>query len=220
MINCSNISRFNVNFLFGFKYFYFFKYFILFPILIPRNDSLIFFYVIDKFFDKNFTNNFLELGSGSGALSYVFRKFFFINMICVDYNFYAIYIFCKNSKNFKIDEIYINQCDWFYVFLSFKRFYIILSNPPYLSSEEGKIFYSNCVSECKYSLISKSDGFDDLFSIIKNSYINLSNNGYLFLEHSYSQAKIVRSFMILIGFVNVCTYIDSSNINRISIGEK
>ncbi len=75
-------------------------------------------------------------------------------------------------------------------------------------------------SESSVSLLSQKKGIYDLYMSIYLLYDSLSINGYILLEHSYSQSKLVRQAMLYSGFVNICTYNDYNNLSRISYGEK
>lgn len=214
------VCRFNVYFLFGFKYVYFYKYKILFPVLIPRDNSIFYIKIIKNFVNAFFLSFFFEAGFGSGFCTYILINKNFINFFCVDSMFVFLYIFFKNFKNKIIKEFYIYNCNWFYVFLSFKKFNLIFINPPYLSMHDSLFFNFNVISEHKYSLVSKFDGFLDIYFLIKNAYDSLFYNGFLFLEHGFAQANKVRSAMALAGFVNIFTYNDFDNSNRFTVGEK
>lgn len=212
--------RFNIYFLFGFKYFYCYKYFLFFPIFQPRNDSMCFFYIYFNFFNKFFVRYFFEPGIGSVIFIKLLVSFYSLNVFGVDRLFFSFINFRFISFDFFLKNISIYNCEWVYVFSSFKRFNFIFCNPPYLSFNDLKFFYFNSIKEYKYALISKYDGVFDVFYIIKNAYDSLLNNGFLFLEHGYLQHNFVKKTMLLSGFINIFTYKDLSSLNRITIGEK
>jgi methylase of polypeptide subunit release factors len=212
--------RFNVYFLFGVKQCFLYKYSLYFPVFQPRNDSVIFIDLYYNFFNNFFIKFFFEPGIGSGVFIKNLFNFYCLNVLGVDKSYFSLLNFNLVILKKKIKKVCIYNCEWTYVFNSFKSFNFIFCNPPYLSLNDMNFFYFNLIKEYKYSLISKFYGFFDLFYLVKHSYDALLNNGFLFLEHGYLQAKLVRKIMLLSGFINVYTYKDLSNSNRITIGEK
>lgn len=196
-----------------YSYNFYFKY----PILIPRNESISLLNLFKFILNTYFLNSFIELGIGVGYLFIFILEKFQLNISGIDLLYYSIFTSYKNYNN---SNIFIFQLNWYYLFFYQKNFDIVFSNPPYLSFSEFNFFYFNFISEFNKAFISKSNGFFDLFYIIKFSYDILVKNGYLFLEHSYLQSKKIRDAMFKSGFVNIYTYKDDFNNNRITFGEK
>lgn len=207
--------KFNIYFLIGIKHWYFYICFLKFPVFQPRNDSIIFFNIFNNFFDNFFVRFFFEPGVGSSFLIKFFFDFYFINVLGVDRSHFSILFF-----NFFSRRRCVYNCEWLYVFSSFKKFNILFCNPPYLSFNDINFFYFNDVKEYKNSLVSKNKGFFDLFYLIKQAYDSLFNNGFFLIEHGYLQERLVKKIMLLVGFINVYTYKDISGVNRITVGEK
>jgi hypothetical protein len=209
------VLKFNIYFLIGYKYCHLYKFFLKFPVFQPRNDSVIFFNFYKNFFDKFFVKFLFEPGIGSFFFIKIFIDVYSFNTLGVDRSFFSFFFFDFFSRC-----VCIYNCEWAYIFNSFKRFNIFFCNPPYLSLRDVYFFYFDEVKEYNYSLGSKFNGFHDVFYIIKNAYDLLLNNGFIFLEHGYLQRRLVKKIMLLVGFVNVTTYRDSFNLNRITVGEK
>lgn len=210
---------FNINFLFGFRFFYFRNYSVKFPVLIPRNESCLFFNLVYNFIDY-VDLWLLDAGCGSGALSYFFVKLNKFNILSVDIKCYAIFLCYKNFFILKQNNFNITQCDWSYLLQTFKCFNVVICNPPYLSFSEFNFFNDKLLIECKNSLFSECNGFYALYFLLSKIFEFIEENGVVFLEHGYSQAKYVRNAMIMSGFMNVYTYSDYLGIARITIGEK
>lgn len=176
---------------------------------------MFFFSFYKNFFDKFFIKFFFEPGVGSSFFIKFFFEFYSFNSVGVDRSVFSFFFFDFFSRC-----VCVYNCEWMYIFNSFKKFDIFFCNPPYLSLNDIHFFYFNDVKEYKYSLGSKINGFSDLFYIIKHAYDLLLNNGFFFLEHGYVQRRLVKKIMLLVGFVNVSTYKDCLNLNRITVGEK
>lgn len=217
LIFCYDFFNFNVCFVFKLRYFYFVKYIVFFPVLIPRNDSIYFFYIISKFIDNFFVSFILELGFGCGIFRHDINRLC-LNILSIDLKFHSLFVYYINKSKIESNIYNIIQSNWTNIFFSFKKFNLLFSNPPYISLHEFKFFFS-IEHECKDSLISRNNGFFDLFFLIRMSFASLNDHGYIFLEHGYFQSKRVRQAMYLSGYINIYTFFDSNKINRITIGE-
>lgn len=213
------IYRFNIYFLFGFKYVYLYKYYISFPVLIPRSDSIFCISFLFNLFNFFFMPNILDLGFGSGIFSYIFYLSKKIDIFCVDLIFFSFFVFFKNLFKGYFLFLFIFNSDWYYLLMSVKFFNLIFINPPYLSYDEIDYFFSNYVVEYKRALTAKYYGFLDFFFLLRELYDSLYFNGFLFVEHSYSQSKCIRIAMYRVGFSNVFTYY-FNNIYIFTIAEK
>ena len=215
----NRISRLPIVYILKRKYFYEHKSHISYPVLIPRSDTEVLVNIASRLMSKIFTPRCLDAGCGSGILSVSLSNINFSRVNAID-----LYYSCfKLSKlNVKcVSNIIVFCCNWFYLFFSnIKKFDIIITNPPYISFDEFNLYHSMLILETSTSLFSKKNGLNDLYTSIRLSYDVLSTNGYILLEHGYSQSKNVRGALTYAGFINVCTYNDYNNLNRISYGEK
>ncbi len=211
----NKLARIFINYLFKNKYINNYNINIFYPILLPRNDSVLLINILNNFlFLKNLTTC-LELGFGSGFFNNVFKcnnmKFIFIS-------FDKKYLCFINSK-INCKNLYTFCCSWTYFLFNIKKYNIIFSNPPYLSIENFN-FYFKKNEKTKYSLSSNNYGLYDIFIIICFCYYILILNGVLILEHGYNQSKLIRNLMKLIGFINIYTFKDYNYLCRVTYSEK
>ncbi len=213
----NKLSRFSISYIIKCIFFYKYIFLISYPNLIPRCETELIINIFIKIFSKNLVKYFFEGGFGSGILTISIVNIFSLNSISVDKNLLCFFLAKENSSFFFKKKKYFN-CDWFNIFFGFKFFNIMIFNPPYLSIND--FYFFKYLFESRLSLLSRNLGFYDLRNVISLSYDILCINGFLILEHGYSQSKIVRFIMLSIGFINVCTFCDDNGLSRFSCGEK
>lgn len=201
---------------FFYKFIFFFK-----KSLRPRFETEIFLELLSKIINYSFIKNVLDLGTGSGVIGLSISKdFLWINVLLVDKYKSVLKTAIKNSKIMSTSNSFFLLSNWFEKILEENSFDLIVSNPPYLSKNDIYFFKKNIECDPIFSLHSHNNGFGDLFRIGRKSFFYMNNNGIIVLEHGYSQAKYIRKFLILSGFLNVQTYFDNILLTRITIGEK
>jgi release factor glutamine methyltransferase len=189
-----------------------------YPVLIPRNETIILLKFLKKKYVKVFFKHCMDLGTGSGLLPYIFKySDFKNNLISVDIEFLSIYCSKKNKLENKYIKIF--HLNWNRIIFLNKKIDHILINPPYLSKDDIDIFFSNFIFEHENSLIFNKKELN-IFIIIKYIYNILNNNGVLMLEHGYYKSKMIRNNMRTLGFRNIFTYKDNNGIFRFTSGEK
>lgn len=202
-------------------FFYKFRFFVSKSTLTPRYETEKLLELLSKIIDCIFFKNIIDLGSGSGVIGLSLAKEFSeSNILLVDNCKNSLELINKNIKSLSINNSFFLLSDWFKKISNEKSFDLIVSNPPYLSKEDIIFFKDSNKNEPIFSLYSNDNGFGDLFKIVRRSFVYLNNSGIIVLEHGYSQAKIVRNFLILSGFLNVQTYFDNILLSRITVGEK
>jgi len=192
------------------------KYKILYPVLIPRNETIKIIELSNYILIKSVKDKILELGIGSGIINISLNKLFNLKINLIDSNYNCIMLSIYNSKKLIKNE-YIFLHNWF--FLKNKEHYdLIVANPPYLYICD--LYFYNLSLELKKSLVSKKKGLKDIYKIINLSYKILNVNGKIFIEHAYNQATYIRFLFNLFGFINICTKTDYSKMARVTYGEK
>jgi len=96
---------------------------------------------------------------------------------------------------------------------------VIVSNPPYIENTDAHLNQGDLRFEPASALASGADGLDDIRRIIDNCLIHLKPQGWLMLEHGYNQAAVVADLMAQTGLVNIETFKDLGDNNRVTIGK-
>jgi len=160
----------------------------------------------------------LDMGTGSGAIALAIAKHKSnAEVVAVDASPDALKIAIENAQRLEIANVTFMHSDWFSV-LAGQRFELIVSNPPYIASDDIHLSQGDLRFEPLSALASGVDGLDDIRRIIADAPDYLVENGYLLLEHGYDQAEAVRELLIRRGFVEVCSQKDLAGIERVSGG--
>ena len=164
-------------------------------VLIPQPDTEILVYEVLKIC-KEYSNgvNILDLCTGSGAIAVsldrVLRKNCVDAKICAsDISKQALKIARKNSENNNAN-VKIIESDLLEN-IEYKKFDIIVSNPPYIRTDEIKNLSKQVKEEPYIALNGGIDGLHFYRKIIKEAKGYIKNNGYLCLEIGYNQMESV-----------------------------
>ena len=164
-------------------------------VLIPQPDTEILVYEVLKIC-KEYSNgvNILDLCTGSGAIAVsldrILRKNCVDAKICEsDISKQDLKIARKNSENNNAN-VKIIESDLLEN-IEYKKFDIIVSNPPYIRTDEIKNLSKQVKEEPYIALNGGIDGLHFYRKIIKEAKGYIKNNGYLCLEIGYNQMESV-----------------------------
>lgn len=156
-------------------------------VLIPQPDTEILVEeVIKKYINKSC--EILDLCTGSGAIAVSLAKYIEkSNITASDLSKNAIEIAKLNAKNNNVDKkITFIESNMFEK-IKYNKFDVIVSNPPYIESDEIAKLSLQVKSEPHMALDGGMDGLDFYRIIIDNSYKYIKDCGNLFLEIGYNQ---------------------------------
>ncbi|MBE8214917.1 MAG: peptide chain release factor N(5)-glutamine methyltransferase [Endozoicomonadaceae bacterium] len=160
----------------------------------------------------------LDLGTGSGAIAIALateRPSW--QIIGSDINNNSLAIAKQNAQRHACHSIQWKQSDWFH-HLSGYLFDIIISNPPYLSTQDPHLINSDLTFEPYEALVSGPTGYEALYSIIEEAPNYLKQGGYLMLEHGSEQGFNVRTKLKQFGFTAITTSLDLQHLDRTTQG--
>lgn len=173
------------------------------PLLIPRKETEILLEVALKFIDKYSSKKILEVGCGCGALTLSLALEKRLNITAIDIHPLAIEVSKINQQKYqkklqekgtKLEFIQKDVQSFFCSF--FKKFDIILSNPPYIAyKEKNQVSTESLHFEDHKALFAPCDGlfFYELFATSAREI--LQTKGLIILEHGYQQKqKIIDIF--------------------------
>ena len=181
-------------------------------VLDPRGDTET---LIELILDCKF-ENMLELGTGSGAIAItVLAERPEVTCVATDISDYALKTASTNSKRHGVESrLKLLHSNWFEKISG--SFDVIVSNPPYISSEE----YANLSAEVvkydpKISLTLGGDGLEAYREILSQALEKLSKNGHIFLEIGYTQANAVGHLFREAGFQQIKVHKDLCSRDRV-----
>jgi release factor glutamine methyltransferase len=138
-------------------------------------------------------------------------------VVAVDASVDALAVATENAKQLQTDNVRLLHSDWFSA-LGDERFDLIVSNPPYIESDDEHLSLGDVRFEPLTALASGDDGLDDIRRILSEAKSRLNPCGWLMFEHGYDQAERVRALMREAGFNEVSSARDLSGIERVTFG--
>lgn len=192
-----------------------YEFFVNRNVLIPRQDTEILVEEVIKYADGK---SILDMCTGSGCIIISIAKLCNLTKSCgTDISLEALNIAKKNNSynNTNVDFI---QGD---LFENVNENYdIIVSNPPYICSDIiEKLDDEVKMYEPRIALDGFEDGLYFYKKIIQNAKNYLNNNGMLFLEIGYDQAKSVVSLMRKEHYKDVKVIKDLAGLDRVIKGK-
>ena len=186
--------------------------------LIPRGDTES---IIDWVLDNNLQpKRILDLGTGTGALALALASEFpDAQVVGVDLIPQAVELANENKELNSIANVVFKQSDWFDALASEEAFDLIVSNPPYIDEDDVHLDQGDVRFEPSSALVAKQQGFADLFHIATQAKKYLSKNGYLLMEHGWTQGKEMREKLLELNYENVATGQDLASRDRFTYGQ-
>ena len=181
-------------------------------VLDPRGDTET---LIELILDCKF-ENMLELGTGSGAIAItVLAERPEVTCVATDISEYALKTASTNSKRHGVESrLKLLHSNWFEKISG--SFDVIVSNPPYISSEEYAQLSAEVVKyDPKISLTLGGDGLEAYREILSQALEKLSENGHIFLEIGYTQANAVGHLFREAGFQQIKVHKDLGSRDRV-----
>lgn len=195
-------------------------------VLIPRPDTeTLVEYVID-YIKENYRNEhikLLDLGLGSGAIGLSIAHYCKnVTVYGTDISPKAIEVSNRNKERFKLKNITILEGDLFQPVEDMKNsFEIIVSNPPYIESQEIK----GLQTEVKdYEPLQALDGGEDGLKYYREISIKakefLKNTGLLIYEIGHKQAKEVSHILDKEAYEDIEIIKDLNGKDRVVLGKR
>jgi release factor glutamine methyltransferase len=179
-------------------------------VLIPRPETEILVEKALKFIDSDKT--VLDLCTGSGAIAITVNKKSGAKVTAVDVSEGALDVAKNNAKEVGAEVEFILS-DMFNA-LDGRKFDVIISNPPYIKSEDIKSLQKEVRDfEPVLALDGGEDGYDFYRIILNHAKNYLVDNGVLFMECGIDQAQNIAEMFSSIGSVEIIK--DYENIERI-----
>ena len=157
-----------------------------------------------------------DLGCGSGAIAIAIAlERPDCKITATDSSQAALNIAKENADKYCPGRIQFCKGNWLEP-LEDRRFNIIVSNPPYVSSQQTQLTDPELKYEPQQALYSGTDGLNDIRQLIEKAPACLQKDGYLLLEHGFDQADTIAELLKLAGFVNINMHQDLAGQPRIT----
>ncbi len=191
-------------------------YFVKEGVLIPRDDTEVVVNSCIEYLNKNKCENILDLCSGSGIIAITLKKLFEnVAVYAVEKSELAFPVLTKNCElnNAQIEAIHADLYDCADEFTD-GFFDLIVSNPPYIISDEISTLQREVQFEPTLALDGGIDGYDFYKGIIKEYSKKLKKGGMLAFEIGEGQFDYISELLTHAGFCNIKGYLDLGNTTR------
>ncbi len=211
-----------VQYIIGYEEFYGYRFLVDKSVLIPRPETEILVETIINKYNRSEKLNVLDIGTGSGNIAICLKKNLSIeNLDAVDISSDAVNLAIRNAELNDVHGINFIQQNIFNEFTPKYYYDLIVSNPPYISSEDYKNLQNEILNfEPKEALTDNYDGLEYYRRIIDFSKQHLKKSGNLFFEIGKDQSIAVKKMMMETDFINIEIVKDYQQIDRVIMGEK
>jgi release factor glutamine methyltransferase len=187
-------------------------------VLIPRADTEI---LIEKALSKINARDhteILDLGCGTGVIGITIALERSLSKVTlIDQSKHAIENTKENQTLHQVTNTMIQKSDWFSA-LDQTKFDVILSNPPYLEDNDPHLS-QGLKDEPLDALVSGPTGIEAIQYIIENAKNHIKPSGWLFIEHGYNQAIILKDLFEKNGYQHIENANDIHGIHRVTFAQ-
>ena len=188
-------------------------------VLIPRPETEILTEFVGEFLRSIGGGFFADLGTGSGAICVSILKFVKNSRACaVDVSQKALDVAKFNAQKFHVDDRAEFFCGDLFAPLEGKIFDAIVSNPPYIPTNDLKSLQTEVQTEPKLALDGGADGLNFYRRIISDAPKFLRDGGLLAVEIGINQSSAVKNLFEQKNFVDVGILNDLAGIERVIFG--
>ena len=185
-------------------------------VLIPRRDTEILVETAINYIGHK-KLNVIDLCTGSGCIAIALKKFCpQISISALDISSNAIDIAKKNSADNNVSINFLCR-DIFQSYNIFNEFDVIISNPPYISSNQIDNLDENV--KC-FEPKSALDGGPDGLTFYKFIAQNINHKCKIFFEIGYDQSAAVSKILMQNKFININLIKDLANLDRVIYADK
>jgi release factor glutamine methyltransferase len=188
--------------------------------LIPRPETeTLVEYLLENFGDRE-NLKLLDMGTGSGAIAIsIAREKPGWEIVASDISERALKLARQNCSDHDTGNVTLIHSDWFQS-IDQENFDIIISNPPYIASDDPHLTQGDVRFEPESALSSGATGMDDIEHICSHAKEYLLKNGWLMVEHGYNQKQLVADCFARNGFSEIEQRQDLSGHTRMTAGKK
>jgi release factor glutamine methyltransferase len=162
----------------------------------------------------------LDLGTGSGAIALAIANDRpSARLTAVDQSQDALAVATRNAARLQIPNVRFLQGSWYGALPDrAARYDVIVSNPPYVASDDPDLHPLVRRYEPTPALIAGPSGFEALRTIVSGANAHLVPGGWLILEHGWKQSAYVRELLVRAGFTHVRSHADLAGHERVTEG--
>jgi release factor glutamine methyltransferase len=161
----------------------------------------------------------LDLGTGTGAIALALASERpDCTVTAVDVMPDAVALAQRNLERLGFSNVSVRQSSWFSA-LESDTFEMIVSNPPYIDQHDPHLAQGDVRFEPLTALVAARAGMADLDHIVTTSREHLLPEGWLLVEHGWTQGEAVRALFKTAGYTAVETCRDYGGNERLTLGK-
>lgn len=209
-----------VAYLVGYREFYSMRFDTTPDTLVPRPETELLVDTVLELTQNLPSAMILELGTGTGAIALAIKKHNpGCQMRATDVSQSALEVARANAKKHVLDVQFVLS-DWYQAIVPDVQFDIIVSNPPYVASNDPCLGQGDLPAEPIQALSSGDSGLEALEMIIAGAVERLKPGGYLLLEHGFEQAQAVTELLEQMAFEAIQTKFDFNDLERMTMARR
>lgn len=217
------VSGTPIAYLIGYREFWSLELMVNENVLIPRPETELIVELCLNHLAKNQAMRVLDLGTGSGAiaLALAFERPLW-QVVAIDKSQEALKVANHNIQKIGLTNLELHRSHWFDQLdtLTTQAFDAIVSNPPYLASNDPHLQQGDVRFEPTQALVSGETGLDDLYHIALGSHSRLVPRGLLLLEHGYQQHLDVQAILNDLNYNDIQSFKDIHGHYRVTAGRR
>ena len=156
-----------------------------------------------------------DLGTGSGAIALaIASERPRCRVVATDINPATLAVAARNATTLALGNVEFVAGDWCAPLAS-QRFALIISNPPYVRSDDAHLDAGDVRHEPRQALAAGPDGLAAFRLIVTAVRPLLTSPGYLLLEHGFDQRAAVMALLRQQGYTDVHPYPDAGGLDRV-----
>lgn len=160
-----------------------------------------------------------DLGTGSGAIALAIAgERPQCSIVAIDSSRQALRVAAENLRRTGLFNLGFVCGNWLDALRIQECFDLIVSNPPYLATDDAHLLVGDLRFEPRAALVSGRDGLEAIRTIVACSRPQLRPGGQLLVEHGAAQGDAVRSLLTGAGYTGVHTWQDLAGCDRVSGG--
>jgi release factor glutamine methyltransferase len=164
--------------------------------------------------------NVADLGTGSGAIALALAsERTNWDVVATELHAPALAVAQGNARRLKLANLILLEGCWCEP-LHDATYSLIVSNPPYIDSDDPHMQQGDLRFEPRTSLVAANHGLADIEIIAQQASVKLIPGGYLLLEHGLQQGAAVRNILEQLGYTGVKTCQDYGGRDRVTLGRK
>ena len=171
-----------VQYVLGFAYFMGRRYVVNKDVLIPRPETE---ELLELVYKKSERGSFtaIDIGTGSGCIAVeLSKKYPKARVYAVDVSERALAVASENSKNQNVQINFVSDDILHPAMEKYPTFDLIVSNPPYIASEEKEFMHANVLNFEPHLALFASNPLEFYEAIVRFAEKKLKSDGKIFLE--------------------------------------